>query len=258
MKKIIVGLCLCVLLASCQTGIIEMGTDGTKTVLTEKDLEMYSISGSYEDDDLSISISTEYTDLVPYYYTVMIKNNTDTLMSFDPNQCVASAMVGGSIRLVDGETKKINVNLEQAKFPIAPGSYVSRDMYPVNDVDLIFASSVDTIIIPIEKDGKTKFYSVPIEKSYRTETVNVETDIEQVPVGKVSLKKTYWQFLFIGNPQDKIVKDLQEEAKRIYGEDAYLGNIKYEQNWNALSLILYFDLFGYVSTIDATADVYID
>lgn len=111
MRKVFMLLCLFILLASCQTGITEMGTDGTKTVLTKKDLEMYSISGSYVDDDLSISISTEYTDLAPYYYTVRIKNNTDGLMSFDPNQCVASAMIGGSIRLVDGETRRINVNL---------------------------------------------------------------------------------------------------------------------------------------------------
>ena len=47
MRKVFMILCLCILLASCQTGIIEMSTDGTKTVLTKKDLEMYSISGSY-------------------------------------------------------------------------------------------------------------------------------------------------------------------------------------------------------------------
>ena len=251
MKKALLAVSLVLLLVGCSTS--ESWNDNPDLEGVRHEVE--TCRGVYEDDLVRIEVEGVGSDPLMGYFvqnlTLTIYNKTDSMMNLDLNQSTWVTGNQKSWRLVDGETRKINSNLAQATYGIAPGTSITRDLYP-EDEGGIFTNMV-SIIIVCTIDGDTEVFTVPIT----TEKQVFEIQGAGEYVGTVSVNRTCWQPLFIGNPQKKIEARLLEEAKAEYGPDAKLGKITYSHHWSGLSLLLYFNALGYVVDAEATAEVYI-
>lgn len=81
-----------------------------------------------------------------------------------------------------------------------------------------------------------------------------ETEI----VGEVSSKTIIPRILFTSFKQQnkkRIAKALIKKAKKKYGNNIDLYLVSTDSSWNVLSLLLYFDCFGFVETVEAKAIV---
>ena len=65
-----------------------------------------------------------------------------------------------------------------------------------------------------------------------------------------------WHILFTGNTEETVLERAEAEAEAKYGEGAFPMNIRYNGNWSASSLLLYFSMLGWVEKLSVTADVF--
>ena len=94
------------------------------------------------------------------------------------------------------------------------------------------------------------------ENADKAEEIELVTAKETTIVGRVVVSGTIWHPLFIGGYKDTICKKLLKQAKAKYGEDVTIADIDYEVRWRPyMSMLLYFDLLGYVQKYKATANV---
>lgn len=239
MKKLIIALlALSLLLVSCATVSIDS--------YDPNDVGLSTTRGtSYEDDLVSVVIAYDTTK---NYARVTIKNKTDNFLQLDYNQS-SLVQFSESLRIVDGESRKIDSAKVQGNITIAPQSSVTRNIFLTDDISIQDGSVLYLAIV----NGDTTHYC----------TINLDAKVadnrEKIVLGAVSDNFTLWHILFLGNTENSVKNRLMEKAIKKYGrEDITLENINYEANWKITSLLLYFDMFGYIQkvTADATVVVY--
>lgn len=238
MKKILV------LVVACLAMLMLAGCSSTETLTPSSLTEV--VKGEYLDDEVGVVVLG-----TPGMLRVGVVNNTDGMVTFDVNRSVV-AVYGQTVRLLDGQTRMINSNLAQATYSVAPGTMVTRELYPEMFQGVAFANAT-SLTLTLVVDGEDKFVNVPLACLLVDEDGNVPGEY----VGTVSWEGSFWQPLFIGSPTGKMEERLAEEAREQYGPQAMLGSIDYSQEWSAKSLILDFNLLGYVVNAEGEADVYL-
>lgn len=238
------------LLASCTTiGQVESPYDYSLDNVSEL------FSGFYSDNEVEViataMLDNEYERLLKFTtgIEVVIKNKSNKVFSLDYNQSVF-VLKDISIRVVDGESRVIDSQKTQPLYPIAPKTSICRLVCNA-DSDFGFAISDDVKLVLALTDGQ---YTKYVHIDFSNKQIK-DTNIKLNKVGTVSIDKTVWHFFFTGDSIEKAVEELEGKAKEKYGPDAVINNIKYKKSWSALSLALYFDIFGYVDKITAEADV---
>ena len=68
-----------------------------------------------------------------------------------------------------------------------------------------------------------------------------------------SFKITHW--FFIGDTEEAVKNKILKKAVSKYGNDVTVENINYFGEWKPSSLLLYFDLLGWVEKVHVSADV---
>lgn len=191
-------------------------------------------------------------------FYVGITNRTSNVITIDLNHSSLFAD-GLSFKIVEGEAHKLDTAKAQPLFIIAPGSTAVKSIYRADGLD-IAAEEPEEIYLAYIIDEKTYYAEI--------QTVKTQDAVEEVkPVyqnegylGKVFIDKCVCHFLFTNKiTEEQIENWLSEEAWHRYGYsgkkiDVY--NIKYSINWSAWSLLLYYNILGYVDKLEASADVY--
>ena len=197
-------------------------------------------------DDYSFSI-----DYTQGFLAVIIENKTDKVIQFDQNQSVY-VCDGLSYRVVEGNTRVIDSAKVQPIISIGPHSAISIHLYN-SENKLLPCSDGATLYSAVIKNGETEI--IPLKLSERK--ITVDGPVREV-IGKVSVEFSDWHWLFLGDSEAKILEALTEKANMSYSEGSYtLENVVYKKDWSPMSLLMYFNLLGYVDTITATAEVVI-
>ena len=239
-------------LVSCASGMIDKYPNGHEVEIVESYVRL---SGSYEDDNCNIVVFTEGTN-DNSHFNLTLKNKTSEILTIDGNKLVYS-YGNFSSRLVDGNTRKINSNLAQADLVVAPNSFLSVGLYTADEMK-ISTNTEGTLYISLDYGTGKKTIGIDLEKEQPVDQSIVESVADTVKVGTVSVKGKLWHIFFLGGVKTPVCEKLLAKAKAKYGEDATIENIDYDINWHAgLSMLLYFDMFGYVQSYKATADVVI-
>ena len=207
----------------------------------------------YQDDNIIVD-----GDLKDGGFYIGITNRTSNVITIDLNQ--SSLVAGGfSFRAVEGATRKLDTAKAQPLFIIAPGSTAVKSIYRADGLD-IASEEPEEIYLAYIIDEKTYYAEI--------QTVKEEDAVEEVkPVyqnegylGKVFIDKCVLHFLFTNKiTEEQIENWLSEEAWHrygYYGKKIDVYNIKYSTNWSAWSLLLYYNILGYVDKLEASADVY--
>ena len=245
MKRIgllVMVVCIVLAMSSCATGLIPSEEDTGETV---------QFSGTTETDDYTVTVVGDYAHgVLANHLTLIVRNNGTIPIIVDLNK---SAYVGiqSSQRMVDGETRVLYSNLSQPLFTVAPNSSLVRDLYDPNQVGFAGNSSGNDSINPrvsvcLTVDGKDQYLDLVLKAPER-KTGEV--------IGSVEFSSIKIYPLFIGSTTSAIIRAAKKEAVKQFGEGVHVENIQYEVNWNPLSLLLYFDAFGFVKNISGTADV---
>lgn len=180
---------------------------------------------------------------------VEIKNKTDRILTLDYNQSLFTNT--SSEKVVDGETRKIDSQKVQPNYPIGPGTSIKRIVCNADvDKGFFLVAGKPALLLALVDGSEVEYVQVDLALA---DSVDYNPDLEKV--GEVSIEKTNWHFLFIGDSLESAMEELQKEAIKQYGENAVINNVRYEKNWSAFSLLLYFNILGYVDKIIATADV---
>ena len=229
-------------LSSCATGFIP----------SEEETGAYvQFSGTTETDDYTVTVVGNYEHgMLANHLTLIVRNNGTIPVLVDLNK---SAYVGiqSSQRMIDGETRVLYSNLSQPLFTVAPNSSLTRDLYDPNQIGFAGNSSGNESINPrvsvcLTIEGKDQYLDLVLKAPER-KTGEV--------IGSVEFSTIKIYPLFIGSTTSAIIRAAKKEAVKKYGEGVHVENIQYEVNWNPLSLLLYFDAFGFVKNISGTADV---
>ena len=243
---------LCILLmlmiSSCATGYIPSED-------YEEEDDMISFEGSFENDDFTIAVSANYEDgIVAKYLVLTVNNRGNVPIIVDLNK---SAYVGvmSSQRMIDGETRVINSNLAQPLFTVAPKSFLTRMLFDSSQSGFLGNSGDLNVLNPrvslcLTIDGKDQFFDIELKKPVKIEQTETKEVIGQVEFSTIKLYP-----LFIGSNSKAAIKEAKKEAVKKFGEGVKVENIRYEANWNPLSLLLYFDALGQFRNIKGTADV---
>ncbi len=76
-------------------------------------------------------------------------------------------------------------------------------------------------------------------------------------LGEVITEKKVWHWFFAtGNTEVVAYNEALKSAYEHYGNNIYIANVRYNGSWNAASLLMYWDIFGWVEGIEIRADVY--
>lgn len=76
-------------------------------------------------------------------------------------------------------------------------------------------------------------------------------------LGEVRAGKNVWHWFFsTGNTQVEAYNVALAEAKKQFGDNIALANVKYYGTWHPASLLLYFDMFGWIESVEVRADVF--
>ena len=235
---------------SCASGMIDKYPNGHEIEMTESYI---CLSGVFEDENINVVVSTEGTNSNSYLNMALL-NKTSEILTIDGNKLVYS-YGNFSSRLVDGNTRKINSNLSQADLVVAPNSILSVGLYTADD-SKITTGIEGTLYLSLDNGAGKKTIGIELAQEQAVEQTKKETPEETVKVGTVSDKGKLWHFLFIGGAKTSVCERLLNKAKAKFGEDATIENVDYEISWNVgLSMLLYFDMLGYVQNYSATADV---
>ncbi len=198
----------------------------------------------YEDKNIIVEGKTEDRCLALAVY-----NRTDKSIYVDFSESFAVSD-GAEVRISDNSAD-ISINAK-----------ASND-YSIKRADSILITDSDKLHLAYRIAGETYYaeLSVVKEKDAIAEIKPVYQDKGEDCLGKVFIEKSVWHFLFTNRiTEDQIERWLLEEAWHRYG---YLGkkldvyNISYSTTWSAWSLVLYYDIIGYVDKLEASADVYI-
>lgn len=205
-----------------------------------------SVSGTYEDDNIKIIVKGSTYNSIASSLSATIYNKSNSLVTFDLNNSAYVQLGVSSKRMIDGETLKIDINRSQPSYPVAPNSVITRNLYST-DYELGFPFADESkVLIAYQLDGNLKFAEIQLLN---------ETDIKTEFVGEVKISKNKWHPFFIGSTVKQLEKDALEQAEGKYGDNVLLSNIRYSTEWSPLSLLLYFNLWGYVEKGELTADV---
>lgn len=81
------------------------------------------------------------------------------------------------------------------------------------------------------------------------------------PVGAVSVQKRYWHWFFVSHPdrvRHEMLQLAETRAGETYGKGNFLANVQVQSSYSYWSMVLYFDIFGFVENVTLMADVYPD
>lgn len=253
MKKIILlfGVFLSLLFCSCVT--TKMDTYGvpkktTADFYSELDSKIYTA----EDNNLKVeAVSFAAGEWIRLSFSN--KSDKSIIIISDLVQFFGRSKEYTS-RLLPEETRRVLAASSIPNFMIPSGEKIEKN-YTVKDdyYHFIYESSISYIAISYKVDSEEKYLKVP-----NTNYVD-QTKFEGTKVGSVQSKWIFIHPLFIQLSdlnRETLYKRAMEKAEDKYGEDVYLANLNFEGSWNPLSLIFYFDAFGFVENGELTADVY--
>lgn len=238
MKKTIIALLVLSLLlvVSCATVSVDTYNPNSVGSVTTK-------GTSYEDDLVSVVVAYDNTK---GYTLVTIYNKSDNLIQLDYNQ---SSLVQNSrsLRIVDGETRKIDTARIQANISIAPKSTVTRTIFLTDTYVTIQDNSI--LYLAFVSGDTTHYCTINFDAQYKETT-------EKTVLGTVSDTFSLWHVFFCFDTEEYTKAILLGTAEKQYGrDDIMLENINYEAKWSIASLLLGYDILGYVQKIEATATV---
>lgn len=200
---------------------------------------------TYEDDNVELNVAYNFGR---NYIGIDLKNKTNDGIIFITDY----ASCNGE-KLVFGETRVLDANKSQAVVPIAPNISLIENMYLTKENSLIRSGSNFTFGYKT-MDGKEEM----INMTYKNIALKEQKYSELL--GSVSVTKQNWVPLFLIPPpssrQETLKNMLLAEAKKQYGENVVIDDVKYEGDWNGLSLIFYFSMLGWVEDASAIANVY--
>ena len=209
-----------------------------------------NLLSTYDDDNLlaTIAVADEYINL-------NIKNKTNSVITLSVEGSTTTMKNGETSKLIPEGTIYLQANAVQSPLSITPNGVLKKAFIPASAIawdnsNWKIQSWVDStnfsLVFPYLIDGKQKFIIVQTSFSEKKDIL-----------GSVEASKTYWHLLFGGKDKykDELYKIALEDAINQYGKDIILVNASYNGEWSPLSLVLYFDIFGYVDNITFKADV---
>ena len=250
MKKISV---LCLIIAVVLTGCATSGMISTYGDSKVGASLMESITGNYTDEDVTVSAETitdpDKRTVRSLAITVTNTGDTPVIIDLDRSAFIHDAI---SERVVNGETRKLDAANPQAVSVAAPGTSINLNLFSGTGEDYsfnIWKTNACSLMLALNIDGSDRYVTIPLSSSDE-----FAPDAEYL--GTISAEKNIWHFLFIGGREEKLKTLIQEKATEEFGVEAYVANVRYSTNWSALSLVLYFNMLGYVENCTVTADVY--
>ncbi len=250
MKKLllVISLLIILLVTSCST---------TGQIHSDYDYSLDDIittyAGSFKGKDIDIKTTAEFNNVtrnldIYSNFNIIITNKTNKVIYLDYNKSVYSDLTG-SKKLIDGNIRKIDAYQQQPLVPIAPNSSIDTQAFILEPTFGYGDNSQLYLAISNINSSATTHYKISLE----CKSIDTNKSIEKI--GTVSLEENVWHFFFTKDTEKAIFEKLEKKAKSKYNLQAKIYNIQYEKGWSPLSLVLYFDIFGYVDKVKATADV---
>lgn len=91
-----------------------------------------------------------------------------------------------------------------------------------------------------------------------TDGSRVQESGEYEKAGEIAIEKRVWNMLFLKSAEERrmvLLSAAEEEAKKVYGDEAILANLGLRSEWSPYSLLLGLNLFGFVEDSTLHADV---
>lgn len=237
-------------LVGCKT--VTGSMDSYEEVKTEQDQRDFE--GQAEFNGVTISAVAHKVGGTIADIDIEITNKFDKVVIFNVDN--SNLVINGtSNRVVVGETKKINSDLQQPTFTIAPNSSLKKTLCNPRSTDYLYGWVFDEqqdlrLSICLNVNGEDAYIDIELS------TNESKISYKEEKIGEVQAEFTKWHIFFLGSDEFAAANALLKQARKQYGDDTWIKNIKYEANWSPLSLVLYCDLFGYVRQGNASADVY--
>lgn len=265
MKKIVMALLVTLMFSSCVTTHMVRYTEDEEE-REAQNAQFYSRGWSGKDENLEVKVTSAYEEedkqsrknLSIDFYNISDKPvvlKSDLLSMIDNENGRAYNLIS-----IDGFT--IHSDMAQPDFLIPANkmitrTFVARDAIHYDDgwKTKQWVPTGDSTLTVTYRDQKDN-----MEKSVTAElTSKTDPEKEAVEVlGTVESSAFYPHILFI-NPVDwnrrQLYKKALAKAKSKYGENVELYNLDFVGKWNPLSLVLYFDVFGWCENAKLKADV---
>lgn len=268
MKKLlfvlsIVAVCL---FTSCVTGVdsLAISIDSTQSNLLFEDENIatsITIIKSKENGNVQNSSSS---------VTMQIKNKTNKGLSLITDYTTYMTSNGELLKLVPGETVKITATLSQPPIAIPANSTISKTFYFIDDIKVVDALldpelQNSSIVFGYKLDNHETICNVSNEHINHIGKVDGMYQMRDGShpayskyLGQVTAKKKNWNILFLSSEEARkqaLYNQVLEVAKKQFGNDIIIANVRYNGSWNPLSILLYFSMLGFVENATVTADV---
>ncbi|MBP7030987.1 MAG: hypothetical protein KBB84_08300 [Spirochaetes bacterium] len=217
----------------------------------------------FENEDLKATLSFESSQWI----NLSIENKKEDVVQFVTDLATFSSVSGNTSKLVPDGTKYIDVKNTVPSSAIAPKSNFQKSFF---SADSVYYQSGEyggwrtRNWIPDSLIGSTFIFTYKINGNDKYIIFKGDDSVSSLPAkatsfGSVTVNKTYWHVLFLKSAdscRESLYEAAMTEAKKQYGENIVLKNLKYKGNWSPASLLLYFSMLGYVEKASLTADVY--
>lgn len=251
------------LLTSCVTGTkLE---NSSNSYLQENDAAYSHSPIDFENEDVKAVLQFDGARWVELF----IENKTDNVLQFTTDLSTFTFADGSNTGLIPSGTKFIEAGKSIPPFVIAPKSKFQKSFSAVDAIGYLEVSgwySADWLpeslkgtnfIFSYKFDGVDKYIVFQGDKSQSTQPPSPPP--QKTALGNVRADKRFWNVLFLKSVEKRrkiLFDEAMVEAKRKYGENIDLKNLRYEGVWNPASLLFYFSMLGFVEDASLTADVF--
>ncbi len=205
---------------------------------------------SYEDENLSAKIIASNN-----FVNLKIENKTNSVVTLLVEGSTTTMNNGETSKLVPEGTRFIQSNDIQSPLLIAPKSNLNKSFFAASAVN--WDNSEWEIKSWVNPNSFSLIFPYTIDESKNYIMVQTSLLETEEVIGSIEVSKNYWHILFTSNDdyKEELYQMALKEAINKYGDNIKLVNGTYEGIWSPLSMVLYFDVLGYVDNIKFKTDV---
>jgi hypothetical protein len=212
---------------------------------------------SFDNEDVVATLTFNDSEWV----TLAIQNKSSSVIQLVTDLSTYSSKHGATSKLVPEGTKFIDAKNSTPSYTVAPISNFSKSFFSADSVYYNtgkYGGWMSSSWVPDSLTGSSFVFCYKVSGNEKY-IVFSPTEAEPLPIGMVEEKAMNWNILFLNPPENRrryLYEKALSTAKKKYGSDVVLRNLRYNGDWNPLSLILYFSMLGFVEDATLVADVY--
>lgn len=211
-----------------------------------------NLLSAYEDENVAavVAVSNNFVEL-------NLKNKTKSVVTLSVDGSTTTMKNGETSKLVPEGTRFLEFNALQSPLSIAPLGTLNKSFVPAHAIKWDTQNTKWDINNWVDRDNFSLIFPYIIDGVQKHIVIQTSLMEKENIIGSVQVSKNYWHILWVSSDryQDELYNMGLEEAIKLYGNDIKLVNGSYKGIWSPFSLVLYFNMLGYVDEVTFTADV---